>query len=112
MTLSQELFKIMNSKKYQNQPREAEGDELTRSARAEMLRPVFSKFRKNAKWLFINDPNNPYVLEVLPTRATQVLKELDRDFAVKFGSKQTPPGDIKAGSKKRVSATEYIQSVQ
>ena len=112
MTLSQELFKIMNSKKYQNQPLEAEGDELTRSARAEMLRPVFAKFRKNAKWLFINDPNNPYVLEVLPTRATQVLKELDRDFAVKFGSKQTPPGEIQAGSKKRVSATEYIQSVQ
>ena len=77
-----------------------------------MLRPIFAKFRKNAKWLFINDPNNPYVLEVLPTRATQVLKELDRDFAVKFGSKQAEAGEIKAGTKKRVSATEYIQSVQ
>ena len=112
MTLSQELFRVMNSNAYLKQPPEVEGDELTRSARAEMLQPIFNKFRKNAKWLFINDPENPYVLEVLPTKATQVLKELDKDFAVKFGAKQSDPSKIKAGTKKRVSATEYIQSVQ
>tara|TARA_R100001463_G_scaffold22486_3_gene54005 strand:+ start:4771 stop:11187 length:6417 start_codon:yes stop_codon:yes gene_type:complete len=110
MTLSQELFQIMISDTYQKQDPDQPGDGTVRSVRATMLDPVFDKFRKRAKWLFINDPENPYVLEVLQERTTQKLKKADVDFSMKYGVKQDK--NIKAGTERRVNAREYIESVQ
>ena len=112
LTLSEELFQMMNSDNYLNQDPDRIGDEYLGSARQNLLEPIFLKFKQRGKWLFFNDPGNVHALEVLEKRAEELKVKGDRDFSVKFGVPQTPRKDIKAGSKKRVSATEYIQSVQ
>jgi len=112
LTLSEELFQMMNSDNYLNQDPDRIGDEYLGSARQNLLEPIFLKFKQRGKWLFFNDPGNVHALEVLEKRAEELKVKGDRDFSVKFGVPQTPRKDIKAGTKKRVSATEYIQSVQ
>ena len=112
LTLSEELFQMMNSDNYLNQDPDRIGDEYLGSARQKLLEPIFLKFKQRGKWLFFNDPGNVHALEVLEKRAEELKVKGDRDFSVKFGVPQTPRKDIKAGTKKRVSATEYIQSVQ
>ena len=109
LTLWEALFREMNSKPYQRIPPDQFGDQYVSSARTERVTAIITQYRKMGKELFLKDPNNPYILEILEERARQNVQEAERDRAIMFG---IPPEQIKeGGSTKPVSATEYTQQL-
>lgn len=110
-TLWQALFNVMNSENYLNQPPDVELSEGEETPRTKLILPVWRAYLTRAKWLFKNDPTNEHVLEVLQEDRRQTISDIDTGSHLLFN---VPKKEAikKVGSTKRVSATEYIQSVQ
>lgn len=109
LTLWEALFREMNTKTYKAIKPDQFGDEYVSSPRTEILTKIMTEYKRLGKGHFMNDPKNPYILEVLEERARQNAETNARDQAIMFGVNQD--GDQTTGSTRAVSATEYTQQL-
>ena len=107
--LWEELFDLFTSKRYRNSGNES-FDRQVRSPRASLINPIWTRFKRNAIFMFLNDPNNPFVIEVLQERARQ--QELENNNAmINMFPGFTPKEAGDGGYTKTVSASEYEQQL-
>ena len=94
---------------YQRQVPDARGDSNQPSPRMALLQPVFEHYRKQGRFMFLNDKNNPYILEVLELRHQQNKGDAIRDRMLQTGE-QIPVEQVK-GSSDKVSPSEYVATL-
>jgi hypothetical protein len=107
--LYEELYRIMATPTYQRQVPDARGDSNQPSPRMALLQPVFEHYRKQGRFMFLNDKNNPYILEVLELRHQQNKGDAIRDRMLQTGE-QIPVEQVK-GSSDKVSPSEYVATL-
>lgn len=107
--LYEELYRIMATPTYQRQLPEARGKSNEVSPRMALLQPVFEQYRKQGRFMFLNDKNNPYILEVLELRHQQNKGDAIRERMLQTGE-QIPVEQVK-GSNDTVSPSEYVATL-
>jgi len=105
--LWEELFTLFTSERYKNAGVDS-FDKQVRSPRASLMNPIWTRFKRNAIFRFLNDPNNPFVIEVLQERARQ--QELENNNAMINTFPGYTPKEVGDGGYTRtVSPSEYEQ---
>ena len=73
LTLSEALYEMIISPEYQNMPADISerNDSFVANQRVKYLRRIIDDYRAYGKHLFLTDPKNPFILEVLEERTRQ-----------------------------------------
>jgi hypothetical protein len=105
MKLYEALYYVMSSDRYQNAPPELEGGRKNQtSLRMDMVRTVIDVYRKQGRWLFFNDPNNKFIIEVLEKyQNNEEFNQKKKDYTLYGG----PTGS----NNDKVSPSEYVASL-
>ena len=104
--LYEALYEIMASPEYQNAPPDIaeRNDSFASSVRVKYLRRVIDDYREYGKHLFLSDPSNPFILEVLEERQRQNEIEATDEQYIEYGGPTSSNSD-------KVSPSSYVASL-
>ena len=106
LTLHEALYEMIISPEYQNMPADISerNDSFVANQRVKYLRRIIDDYRAYGKHLFLNDPKNPFILEVLEERTRQNdLESIDESYE-EYGRPISSNND-------KVSASSYVASL-
>ena len=104
--LYEALYEVMASPEYQNAPPDIaeRNDSFASSVRVKYLRRVIDDYREYGKHLFLTDPSNPFILEVLEERQRQnEIEAIDEQY-IEYGGPTSSNSD-------KVSPSSYVASL-